>query len=368
MRVLIANDKFKGSLTANEAALAIRDGLPSSYEVDLCPIADGGEGFTETMLAALGGRWVSVETVDALLRPLTARYVITDTGLAVMEMASCCGYELIDTSERKILESSTYGTGLMIRHAAAQAGVERILIGIGGSATNDGGVGMADALGILFLDKEEDSLVSNPAGLDDLVQIDNDQRVNLPPIDVACDVGNPLLGPNGATAIFGPQKGASSAEQEKLEAFLTHLVKVTGARDLAEKPGAGAAGGLGFGLMHFLGAELHPGFDLVSQALDLPARIAAVDLVITGEGSLDAQSLSGKGPVGIARLANDLGKAVIAVAGHISDEVNASSLFEHCCALTDFDLPLEVLIADAAPLLTRRVRELSDLLPFHREA
>lgn len=368
MRVLIANDKFKGSLTANEAALAIRDGLPSSCEVDICPIADGGEGFTETMLAALGGRWVAVETVDALLRPVTARFAITDSGLAVMEMASCCGYELIDASDRKILESSTYGTGLMIRHAAAQPGVERILIGIGGSATNDGGVGMADALGILFLDEEEDSLVSNPAGLEDLAQIDRDQLVDLPPIDVACDVENPLLGPHGATAIFGPQKGASPAEQEKLEAFLTHLVRVTGARDLAEKPGAGAAGGLGFGLMHFLGAELHPGFDLVAEALDLTGRIAAVDLVITGEGSLDAQSLSGKGPVGVARLSIAQGKPVVGLAGQISHEVRASGLFEHCGALTDFDLPLETLIAEAAPLLTRRVRELSDLLPFHGEA
>ena len=368
MRVLIANDKFKGSLTASEASAAIRSGLPPHFEIDTCPIADGGEGFTETMLEALGGQWVTVDTVDALLRPVQARYAITDNGLAVMEMASASGFELIAAEDRDILNSSTYGTGLMIRHAAARKGVERILIGIGGSATNDGGIGMADALGVLFLDSNEDPLTSSPAGMDHLKTIDQSQLVKLPPVDVACDVENPLLGPNGATVIFGPQKGASPEEQLKLESFLTHLLEVTGARDLAEKPGAGAAGGLGFGTMHFLGAELHPGFDLVSQALDLPARIAAADLIITGEGSLDAQSLSGKGPVGVARLALALGKPVVALAGQISSEVRESGLFELCGALTEFALPLETLIADASPLLTRKVRELSDLLPDQREA
>nr|XP_061812002.1 glycerate kinase-like [Nerophis lumbriciformis] len=369
MRVLIANDKFKGSLPAPKVAQAIQEGLPANSEVDLCPIADGGEGFTATMLAALGGRWMECDTVDALHRPLKARYAITNTGLAVMEMASASGFELIPENDRDILQSSTYGTGLMIRHAAGQKEVERILIGIGGSATNDGGVGMADALGILLLDSEEEPLPPCPAGLDTLATIDRDQLIDLPPIDVACDVDNiPVLGPNGATAIFAPQKGASEFEQLELEAFLAHLVKITGAEDLAKKPGAGAAGGLGFGLMHFLGAELHSGFDLVSKALDLPTRIKQADLVVTGEGSLDAQSLSGKGPVGIARLASDLGTPTIAIAGHISEEVRQSGLFEHCGALTDFDLPIETLMSDTANLLTRKVRELSDLLPLLGQA
>ena len=367
MRILIANDKFKGSLPAPEVAQAVREGLPPSYDIDLCPIADGGEGFTSTMLAALGGRWVECDTVDALHRPLKARYAITDTGLAVMEMASASGFEFIPEADRDILQASTYGTGLMIRHAAAQKDVERILIGIGGSATNDGGVGMADALGILLLDSEEEPLSPCPAGLANLAIIDRDQLIDLPPIDVACDVDNPVLGPNGATAIFGPQKGASKSEQQELEAFLAHLIKITGAEDLAEKPGAGAAGGLGFGMMHFLGAELHPGFDLVSNALDLPARITQADLVITGEGSLDAQSLSGKGPVGIARLANHLGTPAVAIAGHISNEVRESGLFEQCGALTEFGLPLQTLMTDTAKLLTRKVRELSDLLPLHEQ-
>jgi glycerate kinase len=256
----------------------------------------------------------------------------------------------------------------MIRHAAGQKNVHRILIGLGGSATNDGGVGMADALGALLLDADEEPLPPCPAGLDTLAIIDRDQILEVPPVDVACDVDNPVLGPNGATAIFGPQKGADEATRKRLEDFLDKLVKLTGAADLAETPGAGAAGGLGFGLMYFLKAKLHPGFELVSDALDLPSRIAQADLVITGEGSLDAQSLSGKGPVGIARLAKGLGKPVVAVAGHITDEVRQSGLFEHCAALSEFDLPLETLMSEAAELLTRKVRALSDLLPLHGEA
>lgn len=367
MRVLIATDKFKGSLPADEVSQAIMDGLPASFQIDSCPIADGGEGFTDTMLSALGGRWVECDSVDALHRTIKARYVITETGLAVMEMASASGYELIAEGDRDILNSSTYGTGLMIRHAAAQKGVERILIGIGGSATNDGGVGMADALGVLLLDKEEEPLSPCPAGLENLAIIDPDQLVELPPVDVACDVDVPLLGPNGATAIFGPQKGATPEDQIILEKHLSQLVEVTGARDLAEKPGAGAAGGLGFGLMHFLNAELHPGFDLISDALNLTSRIADADLVITGEGALDAQSLTGKGPVCVAKLAHDLGKPVIAIAGHISNEVRESPLFEYCAALDDFDLPLETLMSDAANLITEKVRSLHDLLLLHQE-
>ena len=368
MRILIANDKFKGSLTANQVAAAVAAGLPESCEIDLCPIADGGEGFTATMLAALGGRWLECETVDALLRPPKSRYAISDSGLAIMEMAAASGFELISAKDRDILHSSTYGTGLMIRHAAEQKEVERILVGLGGSATNDGGVGLADALGAQFLDQNDDLLPSCPAELRDLARIDAEQLLNIPPVDVACDVDNPVLGPDGATAIFGPQKGADANKQAFLEEFLSRLISITGATDLAETPGAGAAGGLGFGLMHFLGAKLHPGFDLVSEAIDLPSRIATADLVITGEGSLDSQSLSGKGPVGIARLAKELGKPIVAVAGHITTEVRESGLFDHCAALSEFDLPLETLMSEAGGLLTQKVRELRGLLTPQGEA
>jgi len=349
MRVLIANDKFKGSLTAVEAAEAIRAGLPSDWEIDLCPIADGGEGFAETMLSAAGGKWITVDTVDALFRPRTARIGLTEDGLAIMEMASANGFELIAAEDRDILNSSTYGTGLMIREAVRR-GAKRILIGIGGSATNDGGVGMADALGVLFLDEEEDSLTATPAGLENLAIIDREQRVELPPIHVACDVTNPVLGPNGATAIYGPQKGANESELEFLESYLAHLVKVTGAQEMAELPGSGAAGGLGFGLMYFAGAELQSGFDLVAEGLDLEARISAADLVITGEGSLDAQSLEGKGPVGVARLANELETPIFAIAGQVSEEVITAGVFQKTGCLSDFKLSLESICDCITPL------------------
>ncbi len=357
MRVLIANDKFKGSLTATEAAQAIRAALPENWEIDFCPIADGGEGFTETMQSAVGGKLISVETVDALYRPCTAHFALTSEGLAIMEMAAASGFEHIAPEDRDILNSSTYGTGLMIQEAA-RMGAQRILIGIGGSATNDGGVGMADALGVLFLDQEEDALPALPSGLAELTQIDLEQRISLPPIHVACDVSNPLLGPEGATAIYGPQKGASPEEQKTLEEFLTHLLMISQASEMAETPGAGAAGGLGFGLMYFAGAELQPGFDLVADALQLEERISAVDLVITGEGALDNQSLSGKGPVGVARLANELSVPVIAVAGHISETVKTSQLFSKTGSLSDYRLPLSESMRRAAELVTQKTKEL----------
>lgn len=357
MKVLIANDKFKGSLTAVEAAEAIRKGFPDDWVVDFCPIADGGEGFTETIISAVEGKWLTVDTVDALLRPLQARIGLTKEGLAVMEMAAASGFEHIAPEDQDVLNSSTYGTGLLIQHAVKH-GAKRILIGIGGSATNDGGTGMADALGVLFLDKEEDSLPALPSSLDSLDSIDRDQRPELPPIHVACDVDNPLLGPNGATAIYGPQKGAGPKEQEILEAFLEKLVTVSGTQELAEHPGAGAAGGLGFGLMYFAGAELKPGFDLVAEALHLEDRIAEADLVVTGEGSLDAQSLSGKGPIGVAKLALELGTPAIAIAGSVSEEVKAANLFEKTGALTDFQLPLDESMARASQLVTKKMQEL----------
>ena len=359
MRVLIANDKFKGSLTAAEAATAIKNGLPDGTEVDFCPIADGGEGFTSTMMAALGGKVIEVDSVDALHRPVKAHFGLTDDGLAVMEMASTNGFEQIAADDRDIMRSSTYGTGLLLLEAK-RAGAKRILIGLGGSATNDGGVGMAAALGVDFLDKNEDDLAANPAELvHRLEQVDLDGLATLPPIHVACDVTNPLLGDLGATAIFGPQKGATAEDQVVLERFLTQLRDVLGMADLAKVPGAGAAGGLGFGLLAFGGAELASGFDLVAEATSLADRIVAADLVITGEGALDAQSLGGKGPVGVARLAHTAGKPCWAVAGKINPEIHSAALFEKTYALAETGLPLEDLMNQAGPLLTKGVQRLS---------
>ena len=358
MRCLIANDKFKGSLSALEAAHAIAAGLPGGVEVDVCPIADGGEGFTETMHAALGGRLVTVEVSDALHRPVQGRYAVTGEGVAVLEMAAASGLQLIEPPRRSVLDASTFGTGELMEHAAKQPGVERILLGLGGSATTDGGVGMASALGVHPIDPLDRTLKPWPAALGDLAGFRASPRPPLPPIEAASDVTNPLLGPRGATAVFAEQKGAGPSERDVLEARLARLVQVTGAQEVAERPGAGAAGGLGFGLMHFLGAELRPGFELVAEAIGLMSRIRAADFVITGEGSLDAQSLDGKGPVGVARMAASLGKPVYAVAGHVAAAVRESGLFERIGCLDKSGLDLAHLMEHAAKLLEEATAEM----------
>ena len=353
MRVLIATDKFKGSLTAPQAAEAIARGLGSQHEAILCPFSDGGEGFTETMSAALGARWIDLKSIDALGREIDCRYALTPDRLAIMEMSEASGFERIAEKERDILRSHTAGTGLLMRHAIEVSRAQKILIGIGGSATNDAGTGMATALGYQFLDSQNQPLKTLPADLHHLHRIDRSNLISLPPVEVACDVENPLLGKNGATAIYGPQKGADPNDQEILENNLAHLVKITGTAQLAHTPGAGAAGGLGFGLLHFARATLRPGFDLVADSIDLDEKIKAADLVITGEGSLDAQSLSGKGPVGIARRCQQLHTPVYAVGGHITPEVTTSGLFNAHASLTDLGLPLAELMSNAADLLTK---------------
>ncbi|MGE9267593.1 MAG: glycerate kinase, partial [Verrucomicrobiales bacterium] len=292
----------------------------------------------------------------------TARYALCTGDIAVMEMASASGFELVSAADRDLLHSSTEGTGQLLRHAAQASGARKILIGIGGSATNDGGTGMARALGYHFLDTAGHNLRPLPADLLELNRIEAPDDLALPPIEVACDVDNPLLGPNGATAIYGPQKGATPDLEKELEARLAHLVAITGANEQALVPGAGAAGGLGFGLLHFAHASLRPGFDIVADALNLRERLARADLVITGEGSIDAQTLSGKGPAGIARLAKEAGKPTLALAGHIALEVKEAGLFDHHASLSEIGLPLETLMAEAAPLLTRRTREALDEL------
>ena len=353
VRCLIANDKFKGSLTALEAARAIAAGLPDGTDIDICPIADGGEGFSETMHAALGGRWVTAEVSDALGRPIEARYAVTSEGVALLEMAAASGLLQIKPAERSVLRASTFGTGELIAHASAQAGVQRILIGLGGSATNDGGVGMASALGIYAVGRNGIKIDPWPGGWDDLTAMRPAHGPQLPPIEAASDVTNPLLGPRGATAVFAEQKGASQADREALERHLTRLVEVTGAHEIAERPGAGAAGGLGFGLMHFLGAELRSGFELVADALDLRRRILEADFVITGEGSMDDQSLDGKGPVGVARMAAALGRPTYAVGGQITGVVRESGLFRACASLDESGLPFDDLMQQAATLLAQ---------------
>lgn len=356
MKVLLACDKFKGSLGAVEACEAVRAGLPAGWECDVCPIADGGEGFIEAMLAASGGERVAAPCHDALGRPILANYGVYGSGgetVAVIEMAAASGLWRIVPGERRPFLSSTFGTGELIRHAVEVSKAGRILVGLGGSATNDGGAGMAEALGIEYFDEAGRSLLGDPGDLLSLHSIRETGRIALPAIVAACDVDHPLTGPRGASAIFGPQKGAEPDDIEALDAALTLLAEVSGAREMAARPGSGAAGGLGFGLLRFAGATLVPGFDLVGEALKLSERIAAADLVITGEGSLDAQTLGGKGPAGVAALARAAGVPVVAVAGRVED--CAAGLFDAALSLESFGLPVAESISRAPELVTRLV-------------
>jgi glycerate kinase len=356
-RFLIAPDKFKGSLSAPEAAAAIADGirrvLPDAG-LDLCPIADGGEGFMETLAAALGGRWVACPAVDALGRPIDSRYLLAETAegrVAVLEMAETAGLWRLAEGERDPRATSTRGTGMQIAHAASGPPLARIVLGLGGSATNDGGAGMAAALGVAFLDGGGGLLDPVPRNLPRLARIDAARRIALPEIVAACDVENPLLGERGATAVFAGQKGATADDQPFLEAALARLVAVTGGEALAVEAGAGAAGGLGFGLRHFAGARLVPGFELLAGLLDLERRIRRADHVVTGEGSLDSQSLAGKGPVALARLAGALGVPVSALCGRVDPVLRDTGLFQSVHALTELGLPDEDSMRRAGPLL-----------------
>lgn len=351
-RYLIAPDKFKGSLTAPEAAAAIAAGIrriDPEAELELCPIADGGEGFMETLISTLHGKWIPCPAVDALGRAIGSRYVLADTphGLtAVLEMAETAGLWRLMADERDPLHATTRGVGLQIAHAVSEHQVTRIILGLGGSATNDGGYGMAAALGVAFTGGDGPATIR---------QVDFTSRIVLPEIIAACDVDNPLLGPRGATAVFSAQKGATPEDQILLEAGLAHLVAVSGGEAAANLPGAGAAGGLGFGLLHFAGARLISGFDLLAGLLDLENRIKAADHVITGEGSIDYQSLGGKGPVALARLARSLSVPVTGFCGLADEAARNSGVFQSLHALADTGLPLETLISQAGPLLTERV-------------
>ena len=363
MKVLLACDKFKGSLGAVEACEAVRSALPAGWIADICPIADGGEGFVEAMLAGTGGELVITSADDALGRPVEASYGTyrsSEGVVAVIEMSAASGIWRIMADERNPRVSSTFGTGQLMRHAIEVCGATKLLVGIGGSATNDGGAGMAAALGVSFLDERGCKLCPTPEMLHHAHYVSMDDRIALPEIVVACDVDNPLTGPRGASAVFGPQKGASPEDVTFLDATLEHLVQISGGYREAGTPGAGAAGGLGFGLMRFAGARLVSGFEMVASALGLAERVAAADLVITGEGSLDFQTLGGKGPAGVAAMAKVAGVPVLAVAGRV--EESAGALFDAALSLESFGLPLAESIARAPELLARLVGSHEGLL------
>lgn len=364
-RVVVACDKFKGSLGAGEACAAVARGLGDGWEVDLCPIADGGEGFAEALVVAGGGRMVAAPAHDALGRPVMAEYGVLETAgvlTAAIGMAAASGMWRIAAGERDIRRACTLGTGELIRHAVEVCGAGRVLVGLGGSATNDGGAGMAHALGVRFLGAGGNMLDPWPAGLAGVAGLDESGRIRLPEVVAACDVGNPLLGGGGAAAVFGPQKGAGPEDVEFLERVLGRLVVVSGGEAEAALAGAGAAGGLGFGLLRFAGARLESGFELVAAALRLAERVAAADLVITGEGSLDGQTLGGKGPAGVAALAAAAGVPAVAVAGRSDAAARASGMFREVFDLGCFGLAAEESMRRAAELVEQRVAGVVGLL------
>lgn len=332
LKVVIAPQGFKGNLTALQVSRAVDRGIRRvvpDVVTTLVPMADGGEGTTQALVDALGGDMVPVEVTDPVGSRVVAHWgFLSDEVTAVIEMAAASGLGLVPLEKRNPLLATTYGTGELIRDALGK-GCRRFIIGIGGSATNDGGVGMAQALGVKLLDASGMPVAFGGAALADLEHIDIttiDPRLAECDILLACDVDNPLCGPSGASCVYGPQKGATKDMVAQLDAALAHYADII-ERDLGinirDVPGAGAAGGLGAGLMVFLKARLLPGIEVVIQATSLVGCLEGADLVFTGEGRIDGQTACGKAPVGVARKAKEFGLPVIAIAGEIGDGYQA---------------------------------------------
>ena len=368
VKILVAPDKFKGSLSATAAVAAITRGWRAVFPdavFEAAPIADGGEGFAEALCLALGGEWVRRTARDPIGRDVEASYVwIEKDRLAVIEMSEASGLWRLKSDEVAPLRASTFGTGQLMRDAA-ERGAKTILVGLGGSATTDGGIGMAAALGCKFLDRAGAELEPVPENLSSLARIASHTAIPLPEIIAACDVQNPLLGPRGTARVFSPQKGADPATVETLELHLTNLADVV-ARDLRvdfrETPGAGAAGGIGFGLLSFCGAKIQGGFDVVAEALHIEKRIAECDLVITGEGRLDTQTLEGKGPAGIAALARKCGKPVLAFAGSVADDPMVARIFTATLGIIDEPVTMADAMARGAEFLERAATRAARLI------
>jgi len=332
MYIVIAPDSFKESLSALEAASAIEAGFreifPDARYVKI-PVADGGEGTVDAMIAATGGRRVDLRATGPLGTPVDAFYGLTGGDvIAVIEMAAASGLELVPPAQRDPLHATSRGTGDLIL-AALDAGARRFILGVGGSATNDGGAGMLQALGVRLLDAQDAPLAPGGAALANLARIDVtqlDPRVLDSVFEVACDVSNPLVGVNGASAIFGPQKGATPAMVAQLDASLRHYAAVIArdlGQDVADVPGAGAGGGIAAAMLVFLKGRLRPGSEIVADAVALDAAVQLADLVITGEGRIDSQTVNGKTPIGVARVAARHGKPVIAIGGCLGHDASA---------------------------------------------
>ena len=329
MNVTVAIDSFKGSLSSLEAGHAAAEGICRAFpdaQVVVRPLADGGEGTTDALVAGLGGEVATVEVSGPTGAPVLAKYGLLPKGVAVMEMAQAAGITLIPSAERDPLRTTTYGVGEMIRDAMTR-GARKFIVGIGGSATNDGGAGMLQALGFRLTDASGVDLPRGGAALSRLARLETPSDLPLAELEfkVACDVTNPLCGSSGASAVFGPQKGATPEMVRTLDAALARFADVVEARtgSFRDHPGAGAAGGLGFAFGALLGAKLVPGVELILSETDFETYVKSSDVVVTGEGRLDGQTVMGKAPIGVARLAKRWGKPVLAFSGCIGDGAEA---------------------------------------------
>lgn len=329
MKIVIAPDSYKESLTAMEVATAIENGfkevLPNAEYIKL-PMADGGEGTVQSLVDATDGRIITATVTGPLGQQVEGFYgLLGDGSTAVIEMAAVSGIHLVEPEKRNPLLTTTYGTGELVK-AALKAGVRHIIVGIGGSATNDGGIGMAQALGARLLDADGAELGFGGGELSKLASIDLtnlDKRLADVQLEVACDVDNPLCGPKGASHVFGPQKGATPEMVEQLDANLAHYAKIirqTNGKEVIDQAGAGAAGGLGAALLGLFDASLRPGINIVMDAVNLAEVVKDADLVITGEGRIDSQTIHGKTPIGVARTAKQYNLPVIGIAGSTAQD------------------------------------------------
>lgn len=332
MKVVVAIDSLKGSLSSMEAGLAIKEGVLAAQpdaEVIVKPLADGGEGTTAALIEGMNGERIDLTVTGPMHTPVDAYYgYLRETNTAVMEMASAAGITLVPDKEKNPLLATSYGVGEMIIDAI-QRGCRNFIIGIGGSITNDGGIGMLKALGVRFLDEKGEDAGEGGQALAKVACID---LSGLNPllkechIQVACDVNNPLCGESGSTYVYGPQKGVTEDMKKTLDEAMAHFARVTSEsleNDYMNTPGAGAAGGLGFAFLAYVGATLTPGIELILDAVGLEDELSGADVVVTGEGRLDFQTAMGKAPVGVARLAKKYNARVVAFAGSVTKEATA---------------------------------------------
>lgn len=368
MKIVIAPDSFKDSLSAEGVATAIAQGVRDAFadaELVLCPMADGGEGTVDAILAVLPGERRSASVSGPLGAEVSARWGwLPESRTAIIEMAEASGLQLLTLEQRDASHSCTYGTGQLILEAV-EAGAEKIILTLGGSATNDGGAGMLRALGVRFYDSCGSELPPGGLALAQLSRLDLshfDPRLQALQFSVAADVDNPLCGPHGASFIFGGQKGANSQQIEALDHALGHFADGCAQvldHDRRDEPGAGAAGGMGFAAKAFLGAEFRPGVEVVAELVELQDKVRGADLVITGEGRCDAQTLRGKTPMGVARIAQRQGVPVVILAGTLGEGYQA--LYEHgidaAFAIVSGPMTLADACAEAPRLLRERARD-----------